>query len=306
MLMRFITIGTILILGFYTHINGKEKYEESLPDSFLGLERFDTSNAYIYSKKGKDLIDAENIINNVADDFKSITGENPKKGIAIIIDPLQKHPLSALLDLFEDNDFFEDQDLPELKKVGEFLDFQSLMSEAKKLGLIGEDLLFMGSASAPIDFKIFKLLVYIDRQKQDQKWSVMELEDFLKKEEITKDVADPWVFFSPSNKLALYIAKKLMPKAMKKELGFFKYLLLKPFIKLLGFDNSIKTTEAAKEATKIELFGLFLDAKDFSKKDKNILEEEYLDKLWGYSDIEENEASHKLYEAEQTNNLDEK
>ena len=275
MLMRFITIGTILILGFYTHINGKEKYEESLPDSFLGLERFDTSNAYIYSQKGKDLIDAENIINNVADDFKSITGENPTKGIAIVIDYSQKHPLSALLDLFEDNELFEGEDFPELKKVGEIFQFQSLMSDGKKLGFKGDDLLFMATAQF-FDFKIFKLLVYIDQKKQDQKYSVMELEDFLKKEDITKDVPDPWVFLYPTNKLIKLIDKKLGPKAMRKEIGLFKYLLLKPLMMLISFDFS----EWEKEEIKENLFDSFLDAIDLPKKDKKILKEEYLHKLW--------------------------
>ena len=79
MLMRFITISTILIQRFYTHINGKEKNEEFLPNLFLGLDRFDTANAYIYSQKGKDLIDTEKMINNVVDTFKSITGESLKK-----------------------------------------------------------------------------------------------------------------------------------------------------------------------------------------------------------------------------------
>ena len=93
---------------------------------------------------------------------------------------------------------------------------------------------------------------------------------------------------------------------MRKELGFFKYLLLKPFIKLLGFDDSIKSIEASKEATKIDLFSFFLNAKDLPKKDKSRFEKVYLDKLWGYSDIEENEASLKLYGPQQTNDLDEK
>ena len=79
--MHFITIFTLSILEFYSSIDGKEKNEESLPNLFLGLERFDASNAYIYSQKGKDLIDAENIINNVANDFKSITKQKAIKGI---------------------------------------------------------------------------------------------------------------------------------------------------------------------------------------------------------------------------------
>ena len=52
-----------------------------------------------------------------------ILREKSQKAVAIVIDPLQKHPLSALLDLFKDNDFFEDQDFPELEKIGKFLDF---------------------------------------------------------------------------------------------------------------------------------------------------------------------------------------
>ena len=117
--------------------------------------------------------------------------------------------------MFEDNELFESEDFSELKKMGEFLDFQSLMSKAKKLGFKGEDLLFMGT-SQPIDLKIFKLLVYIDQKKRDRKCSVMELEDFLKKEDITEDVPDPWVFFYPTNKLIQHIDKKLGPKAMRK------------------------------------------------------------------------------------------
>ena len=134
----------------------------------------------------------------------------------------------------------------------------------------------MGLSSQPIDFKIFKLLVYIDQKKQDRKWSVMELEDFLNKEDITEDVPDPWVFFYPTNKLIQHIDKKLGPKAMRKEIGLFKYLLLKLLMTSVPFDFS----KLEKEEIKKILFGFFLDAEDLPKKDKNIFEEEYLHKLW--------------------------
>ena len=71
---------------------------------------------------------------------------------------------------------------------------------------------------------------------------------------------------------------------------------------LFSFDLS----KLEKEEIKKIFFGFFHDATDLAKKDRDIFEVEYLDKLWGYSDIEENEASHKLLGAEKPNDLDKK
>ena len=270
--MRFITIGTILILGFYSSMDGKEKNEEFLPNLFLGLERFDTSNAYIYSQEGKNFIDAKNIINNVVDDFKSITGEKPKKGILIVIDPLQKHPVSLLLDLAEST------------KNKELLAIRSRLSKITDQGLSTEEGLWM--SPTPIQFKFFKVLVSIDQQKQNRKWSAMDMENFLKKEDTSKAVLDPWVLCLPSNKCLLHVSKKILPKIIRSEVGFFKYLLAKPF---MGKVRAMFIEEFYRES-KIVLFNHFLGTQELAKKEKNIFLKEYTRQL----KMEESETSHKL------------
>ena len=164
---------------------------------------------------------------------------------------MQKHPLSLLLDLAENT------------KNKELLEIRSRLSNITDQGLSIEEGLWM--SPAPIQFKFFKVLVSISKQKQNRKWSAMDMENFLKKQDTTKSVLDPWMLCLPSNKCLLHVSKKISPKIIRSEVGFFKYLLAKPF---MGKVRAMFIEEFYCES-KIVLFIHFLGTQELAKKEKN-------------------------------------
>ena len=273
-LTRFIVIGIILILGFYSSISGKEENEKWLPNSFLGLKRFDSPTAYIYSQEGDDLVYAKNKIDNVASDFEIITGEKPKKGILIVIDPLKKHPWSHLYDLFHSID--PDMNIEAIQ--------QQLNNKSKKINIncSFEEALMSMPVLTPFDF--FKLLVSFDQQ--NGKWSEVDVDNLLEKKDNNKDILEPWVLCLPSNECLLHASEKILPKVVRAKVGFSKYQFAKLDMGKLraGFIYQFF------HQSNTELFNCFLSTQELEKEEKDIFEKGFIRQL----KIEEKETSNKL------------
>ena len=293
-MFKLFFISIILIFGFHSSINGKEEDEEILdtklhptqiyateellpyinkkwlPNSFFGLKRFDSPTAYIYSQEGDDLVYAKNKIDNVANDFEIITGEKPKKGILIVIDPLKKHPWFYFYDLFHSWD---------VEGVERSIPLQFNIKYVTSS--IEESLLLMAKVTR---FDFFKLLVSFDQQ--DREWSGVDVDNILEKKDTNKDILEPWVLFLPSEKCLLHSSKKLLLKIIRAKEGFSEY----HFAKLDMGKLRARTIDHFSRESNTALFNCFLSTQDPAKEEKNIFENSFNRQL----KIEENGASHKL------------
>lgn len=235
---------------------GVENNLETPPPSFLGYNRFESPIAYIYCDGQEPSSDIITLINEVVKDIKKITDENIAKGIIIQIEPQKRHPIPIFMDVA---DKIENKDM--------VADFSKMRKDVSEKGLSIHDAMIM--ATVPLPYGLFRAIVYSEQQEPNGTLTVTALENFLKT--TTENKNEPWVLCVPSKECSVYVGKKVLPKLIKSEMGWGKYLLVKPFMGKIRK----QLIEQFTNETKIIMFNVLIDGLAYSDFEKESLIKEY-------------------------------
>ncbi len=209
------SVSIILILMFFTFSSaGSEELLAQFPQSIPGYVLIDNPSAAIFATKKSDAVEIKSLVNDVSDSYKTMTGDKPEKGIIIVSGKAERHPLLIMTD---NMDNIQSEELKALEEMKEQLaDWDVSIEDGLRL------------ASMPLPYEALTLLISEGRQKIISNNDTVDvLPDKTGAYVIQKK---PWVLCIPTRKSNGDVFKSVFQKTMKAELGWGKYLLLRPFM----------------------------------------------------------------------------
>jgi hypothetical protein len=233
-----------------------EPSQHDYPASFLGLKHFDTPLAHIYSKDQKSSIAATAQIHTLASDIENKTGQKIAKGILILLEPETPHPIYAVLESVKKYNS---------KKTAEHIETQA--RALKDMGINLDDTLKMSTVTIP--FFLFNTIV--NSEQNDAMEDQQKATAAVSQKRITTMSAGPWVLCLPSKDCSAYAIKEIIPKVMRSQLGFAKYLLIKPFMGIIRK----KAARDLANKSKVTIFDTLIDSISLSEDQKIDFKKQY-------------------------------